>query len=338
MLVSLIVTILPWQVVAETTPAPLSNAPEQAPGSLRRGMVTAKSKLRISPSMQSEIVAIAKEGTRVEIFMETERWFHVRSEAGVEAWIYKSLVHLEREPVQGASGTPVGIMQPDITEILFASAAMPDVSSESSPGSTPELQGLGASSSVPIDETHVPPETIGTGWFIEVILSHIHGSGAYIIIALVMALVLSIALQLRGARQLRRAMQEIGQILEIVEGIYADAASAPANDSGTMMPPMSAEASTHQILRPLIEFSPVEQAVLEALSDQRAVQEGELGKILDEKGYVGPLIKAVIGDIVRKTGTTELPWVEVSYIQGRYSYRLRPEVVSNLSALPSERR
>jgi glutaredoxin 3 len=43
-------------------------------------------------------------------------------------------------------------------------------------------------------------------------------------------------------------------------------------------------------------------------------------------------------DIVRKTGTVGLPWVQVSYVQGRYGYRLQPEALSNLGQEHSERR
>ena len=338
MLSTLMLAMLPWQVGAETAGAPLSNSPEQATGALRRGIVTTTSKLRTSPSMQSEVIAIAKKGTQVEILMETESWFYVRSAASIEAWIYKSLVHIEREPLKAASNPPPGIVPPDMLELLFASAARPNDSIESALGNSPDLRGSGASAAAPIDEAPFPPETIGPGWIIDVMLSHIYTPGAYVISALIIALVLSIALQLRGARQLRRATQEIAQILAIVEEMYTDTAMTPVNEGGTTIPLRAVEASTQQSLHPLIEFSPVEQAVLEALSDRCAVQEGELARILAEKGYAGTLIKAIIGDILRKTGTAELPWVQVSYAQGRYNYRLRPEAVSNLSRPPSERR
>jgi uncharacterized protein YgiM (DUF1202 family) len=338
MLSTLMLAMLPWQVGAETAGTPLSNSPEQATGALRRGILTTKSKLRTSPSMQSEVIALAKEGTQVEILMETESWFHVKTAASIEAWIYKSLVHIERESLKAASDPSIGIMQPDIMELLFASAARPNVSIESAPGNSPDLLGSGTSSAAPIDEAPVPPETLVPGWFIDVMLAHINNPGAYVISALAMALVLSIALQLRGAKHLRRAMQEIGQILAIVEEMYTDAAMTPVKENDTMIPLRAVQASTQESLRPLIEFSPVEQAVLEALSDQRAIQEGELGKILDEKGYAGTLITAIIGDILRKTSTGELPWVQVSYAQGRYSYRLRPEAAANLSRPQSERR
>ncbi|MGH8070300.1 MAG: SH3 domain-containing protein [Candidatus Entotheonellia bacterium] len=338
MLIALMVAVLPWQVAAETIIAPLSNTSEQATESPRRGVVTLNSNLRASPSMQSEIVAIAKDGTHVEILLETERWYRVRSEAGVEAWIYKPLVLIEHEPLKDLGVTPVALTRPDIAEVLFASAAKPDASIESGLTSTLEQQGSGASSPTPLDEPHLPREMTEAGWFIDVMLSHIQSLGASVIIALVIVLVLSIALQLRATRQLRRATQEMGQILDIMEGIYADGASTRANDSGAAWLPIPADASAHQPPRPLIEFSPIEHAVLEALSDQHVVQEGELGKILEEKGFAGVLIKAIIGDIVRKTGTAGLPWVEVRYTQGWYSYRLRPEAVPTLSEQPSERR
>ena len=93
-----------------------------------------------------------------------------------------------------------------------------------------------------------------------------------------MVLVLSIALQLRAARQLRRAMQEVGQILDIVEEIYAGGMLARTSDSGPILNPMAAEALSQQPPPPGIEFSPTEYMVLEALSDQPEVQETELGK------------------------------------------------------------
>ena len=80
-----------------------------------------------------------------------------------------------------------------------------------------------------------------------------------------MVLVLSIALQLRAARQLRRAMQEVGQILDIVEEIYAGGMMARTSDSGAMLNPMKAEALAQQPPPPGIEFSPTEDLVLEGI-------------------------------------------------------------------------
>jgi hypothetical protein len=247
-------------------------------------------------------------------------------------------VGIEAEPLKDLGVSPVALARPEITEVLFASAAKPDASSEFGLTSTLEQQGSGASAPAPLDESHLPRDMTEAGRFIDVMLSHIQSLGGAVVIALVIVLVLSIALQLRATRQLRRATQEMGQILDLVEGIYADGALTRAPDSDAARLPLPADASAHQPPRPLIEFSPIEHAVLEALSNRRVVQEGELGKILEEKGFAGVLIKAVIGDIIRKTGTAGLPWVEVRYTQGRYSYRLRPKAVPTLGEQPSERR
>jgi len=338
MLISIIVAILPWQSAAEMTSPALSPTPEQAPGSLRRGIVTTISNLRASPSMYSEILAVAKEGTRVKILLESGHWFQVRSEEGIEAWIYKPLVLIEQEPIQSPSETPVAVAPSDLTETASAVATTPDILVESPAENTLEGPGSDASSGVPIGEMYILPQMTWTAWVSDTWLSHLRGRATYIIIALVMVLVLSIALQLRAARQLRQAMQEVGQILNIVEEIYAGGMLARTSDSGTMLNPMTAEAPGQQPPPPGVEFSPTEYMVLEALSDQPEVQETELGKILDEKGLSGVLIKAIIGDIVRKTGIIGFPWVEVRYVQGRYRYRLRPEAVPNLSMQRLERR
>jgi len=334
----LLLTMFPWQVEAEAAGDPVSRSPEQSTGALRSGIVTTRSNLRASPSMQSAVIAIAKEGTQVEILLETESWFHVRSTTSLEAWIYKSLVRIEGEPSKGGSDLPLGMMQPDIMELLFTSAAWPNASIESAPGNSLDFLGSVASSAPLIAATPFSPESPVPRWFIDVVLAHINSPGAYVISALIIALGLSIALQLRGARHLRRAMEEIGQILAIMEEMYTAAAMTPVKESSTTIPQRAVEAAIEQRLHPLIEFSPVEQAVLEALSDRCDVQEGELGEILNEKGYAGALIKVIIGDILRKTSTAELPWVQVSYAQGRYSYRLHPEAAWNIGTPQSERR
>jgi hypothetical protein len=165
---------------------------------------------------------------------------------------------------------------------------------------------------------------------IDIFRLYVQGLGAYIIVALCGVLVLSIAFQLRAALQLRRAMLEMGRILDIIDEICTGGGSASNSERPAPMTLMPAEGQDSQPMTPVIEFSPIEHAVLEALSDQHPVQEGVLGKILDEKGFAGLLIKAVIGDIVRKTEATGVPWIEARYVQGRYSYQLRPEAVSDL--------
>jgi hypothetical protein len=338
MLISLMVAIPPWQAVAEVTNPPLSHTTEQAKTSPRRGIVTSTSNLRASPSPQSAVIAIAKEGTHVEIFMEARRWYHVRSADGVKAWIYKSLVLIEEEPIEGPNAPPLAFTQPEITEPLLAVTTKSDALVEFQPENTAEDQESSASSVTLIDEPHVLSQKWWLGWSIDPSLIHLQDLSAYVIMALVMVLVLSVTLQLRAARQLRRAMQEMGQILDIVEELYAGSTLARTHEGDTTLNPMPpAEALVQQTARLRIEFSPIEHTVLEALSDQREVQETELEKILEERGLAGVFIKAVIGNIIRKTGMTGLPWVEVRYVQGRYCYRLLPEAVPKLSTPPLQR-
>jgi SH3-like domain-containing protein len=330
-LISLTAAILPWQTLAETTSTALSYTLEQTPGPLRRGIITRLSNLRASPSIHSEIVTVAKEGTRVQILLESGRWFHVRSDKGVEAWIYKPLVLIDRESIKDPSGTPEAAAPSDLAETALAVAATPEVFVEFQAASPPEEPESEASPAAPIDEPEVLPPVTWVAWFLDAWLSHLRGPAIYVIIALGLLLVLSVTLQLRSSRQFRRTLQDMGQILDLVEEVYGTGVLARTSDSSAALPPMPAEDLAQQPGRPGIEFSPLEYAVLEALSDQREVQEAELGKVLAEKGFTGVLIKAVIGDILRKTGIFGLPWMEVHYAQGRYRYRLRPEAMPHLS-------
>jgi SH3-like domain-containing protein len=337
MLISLTATILPWQTAAETTSPDFSYTSEQALDSLRRGVVTVNSNLRASPSLRSGVVAVTKEGTRVEILMESARWYQVRSEEGVEAWIYKPLVLIEQEPIQRSSGTPVALPQSDIPEAAFAVAATSDVFVDLQAANTAEEPSWDTPLAAPIDAPPVLPQVIWTAWVVDPWLSHLLSPAAYVIMALLIMLALSITLQLRSAKQLRRTMREMGHILDVVEEIYAGGQLAGTSDGSTALHLAPAEALAQELTRPQIGFSLTEYAVLEALSDQREVQEAELGKILAEKGFAGMLIKAVIGNIVRKTGIVGVPWVEVRHVQGRYCYRLGAEAVPNLKEHRLER-
>ena len=328
MLILLMVTIHPGPAVAEVSSPPILQTPAQATTSPRRGLVTSTSNLRASPSMQSPVVTIAREGAHVEILMEDGRWYHVRSDEGVEAWIYSSLVRIEQEPIEGPSATPVRIAQPGIMEHLLPMTTKSDVFVEFQPENTSANQQSGASSVTLIDALHVLSEKWLSGWFINPLLSDFQGRlAAYVIIAFVLVLMLSVTLQLRAARQLRRTMQEMGQILDIVEEFYAGSTLAWTNDRAATLNLVAAEALAQQNPQPALELSPIENAVLEVLSNRREVSEPELGKLLAEGGFTGVLIKAVIGDIIRKTEMMGLPWVEVRYARGQYSYRLRPATV-----------
>src|SRR5919109_879269 len=321
-LISLMAAMLPWQTMAETTSTALSHAPEQTPGPLRRGIITQLSNLRASPSMHSEIVAVAKEGTRVQILLESGRWFHVRSGEGVEAWIYKPLVLIDQESIKDpiGSATPEAPAPSDIAETALAVAATPEVFVEFQAASPPEEPESEASPAAPIDEPEVLPQVRWVVWFLDTWLSHLRGPAVYAITALGLLLVLSVTLQLRSSRQLRRTLQDMGQILDLVEQAYGAGVLARTSDSSAALPPMPAEDLAQPPVRPAVEFSALEYAVLQALSDQQEVEEAELGKVLAEKGFTGVLIKAVIGDMLRKTGIFGLPWMEVRYAQGRYRY------------------
>jgi Bacterial SH3 domain len=328
----------PWPAATETTSAPLSIASERSAGFPRQGIVTKMSHLRLSPSMQSTIVTIAKEGTLVEILAENDQWYRVTHKAGVEAWIYKSLVRIEPEAREPQTPASTASTPPHFWELLPASATMPDISVEPSSVNIQVERETDVLPLIGVDQPTQPSEAPWSGWLTATIPPSMQGLSGYVIIGLAMTLGLSITLQLRATRQLRRAMHEIDQIVAIVEEIYAAAALPQPRDSRAPPTLRLAEAPTKQLQHPVLAFTAVERAVLDAMSDQREVQEGELGKILAEKGLAGVLLKAVIGDIVRKTGAMGLPWVDVRYVQGRYRYRLRPDAVSSLDMSPPERR
>jgi Bacterial SH3 domain len=326
----LMMVISPWQVMAETatpTPSPL---PERASALPRHGTVTQTSNLRASPSPLSEVVGVAKEKARVKILQESGRWYQVSSEDGVDAWIHKSLVLIDQEATPSPSATAGDLGQSDLVGITSAPA--PDVVDEFHAEDTAEEVRAVAVSAAPVDWPYGYFDTAWTNRLVDVLLAHIHGPAAYVISALALTLLLSITLQLRAGRQLRRAMREMGQILDMVEEIYAGGLLARLGDSDTAFRPLTAPAPAQPTASQGLDFSPIEYAVLEALSDQQEVQETELGKMLTEKGFAGVLMKAVITDILRKTSAVGLPWVEVRYVQGRFRYRLRQKSAPNIDA------
>ena len=81
------------------------------------------------------------------------------------------------------------------------------------------------------------------------------------------------------------------------------------------------------------QLSPLERAVLEAIHEYGEIQERELADKLKQRGFSGVLIKAVIGDIMRKTGSDSPPLLGVRrHAQGRYTYQLRRREVAGPAA------
>jgi hypothetical protein len=308
--------------------SPTVKVEEEPRRSPNRGIVLLSANLRDAPSMQSEVVGVAREGTLLDIFEEKGSWFRVKVEGRVEAWIHKSLLRVEPmrpepEPLRPASSDPV----PPANVGAFAEPSPPVVlpllaSETPPPREKPPDTVLIAQ---PIAAAEPAPSTPGFEFpaLFDVIAAYVQGSGGYFLAGLVVILIVSIGLQLRAARQLKRTMREMNHLLEMVETLQAESPAAP------VLSPQPEVALAHPSRAlpshpaPMIPFTPVERAVLDTIAEHGELHERELGKILASKGFSRVLIKAVIGDLVRKTAVDGLPWVEVRYAQGRYTYRLR---------------
>jgi hypothetical protein len=229
------------------------------------------------------------------------------------------------------AGSEGGEESPSAAAVIGDASTVFGVSGECRLESAAGQQDLGFSPAISGNAPRISLGGVGFDWAIDALLPHVRGLEAYVIPTLVVVLMLSIAFQLSAVRRLRRAMREMGLILDIVEEIYADGMFAATVGSGAVAKSMPGDASAPLPEHPVIEFSPVERAVLQAMSAQREVQEKDLANILAEKGFTGVLVRAVIGEIIRKTSATGLPWVEVRYIRGLYRYQLRSEEVSSLS-------
>jgi hypothetical protein len=304
--------------------------------------------------MQGEVVATAKQGTPVEIVSETTHWYRVKTEQGLEAWIYKPLVVLEADDQRPQAEPPATSARPNDSEALPSHPEQPLPSAEVPPPperplasaevpSPPEQSLRSADVPSPEGEQLANPELSqpllspgallptplpDKGLEFDAIFSFFHAAGVYLIAGLVVIVILSIGLQLRAARQLKRAMREMEQIVDLVEEIYTASTLWRTTAGQTALTPVSSEAVAVSLPQPAAELTALERAVLEAVATRREVQEGELAKILEEQGFPGVLIKAVIGDIVRKTAAEGVPWVEARYADGRYFYRLRPTEVT----------
>jgi SH3-like domain-containing protein len=322
--------------VAETPSPPNPISSEHIPGFPKRGSVTTIANLRSAPSMQSEVVSIIKDGMPVEILTETGRWYRVKTEEGLEAWIGKSLVIIDptlRKMPSLVSGTAVPAEMQALEESPAPAPVMADASAETTtPRSedTTDQQDAGASLGLPEEAPPISLKEAEFTWSIDSMFPYVQGLEAYVIPALVIALILAISFQLKAARQLRRAMQEMGQILDIVDDIYAHGMLARTGDGEAMAKALSESISAPQLETPSIQFSGLEHAMLQAMSDHREVEERELTEALAVKGFAGVLIKAVIGGIIRKTKASGQQCIDVRYVHGRYRYQLRREGMSAL--------
>jgi len=316
--------------IASTSPSP----PHEQGPTFSRGTVTTAANLRALPSMQSEVVAIAKQGTPFEILAESGRWYHVRIEGGIEAWIGKSLVSIDSSARKLRKMGADSVILPDIMPLADAPpSTSPTTVIVDDPPTTGGDPLLSPVASQDQDTDLVAPASEGlpffldgegiSVWSIDTLLMSAAGLEIYMIPSLIVMLVLAIILQLRAARQLRRAMHEVGLILGIIEELSAQVAMVQTGGVHTFPIGDGRRVSMAPVQVPAGEFSLIERAVIQALSLQREVQEEELASTLTQQGFSGVLVKAVIAGIMRKTHTTRLPWIETRYTQGRYSYKLR---------------
>jgi hypothetical protein len=319
---------------AETTSPPRLIPLEHVPGFPKRGSVTTMANLRSAPSMQSEVVSIIKDGMSVEILTETGRWYRVKTEEGLEAWIGKSLVAVEPTPQKMPSpfrGTPAPPEMQAREESPSPAPVTDDTPAETAtPHSedTADQQDAGPPLELPEEGLPISLEEDAFHWPIDGMFPYVQSLEAYVIPALVIVLILAIFFQLKAARQLRRAMQEMGLILDLVDDIYANRMLARTGDGEATAKALSQSASVSRLETPSIQFSALEYAMLQAMSDDREVDEKELTEALAAKGFTGVLTKAVIGGIIRKTKASGQQRIDVRYVQGRYRYQLRRESTS----------
>jgi SH3 domain-containing protein len=332
---------LPCPLAVASSNATLGTDTGPSSLAMARGIITLTSNLRDAPSMKSGVVGVAKERTTVDILGQTEHWYHIRTPEGLEAWIYKPLVFVE--PVAAPQTQTTEVSRPEISppteiqDVQDTSTPEPEDISESTQPVAPEgdqqqssdTPTWPASSLAPAEPLARPsaptaPKAVSNkpSVALQPVFEPFRGLVGYLLAVLVVVVMVSIGLQWRAARQLRRATSEMGQILDLVEDIYSEVAlSRPNTPQAPPAIPATSPAVTLPTLGP--EFTPLERALLESLSSGEAIQEGELAKMLQQRGFSGVLIKAVIGDIVRKTAGDGRPWVAVEYTHGRYAYALR---------------
>ena len=77
-----------------------------------------------------------------------------------------------------------------------------------------------------------------------------------------------------------------------------------------------------------VEFSPVEQAVLQTLSAHGELAEHELRDHLGQHGFSQLLTKAIVSDIIHKTNGNGQAWINVRYQDGHFRYAFQHTVLN----------
>jgi hypothetical protein len=300
---------------SEFIPAPTTAADATRRWPHLRGVTLTRANLRQAPSIQSEILAVAKEAALLEVLEEGGAWYRVRTEAGVEAWVHKSLLRLQQVPLEQEpprlavpTASPTYLSLPVISPAAVATPY--PISEAPAPWHEPSAPSLMAQP-LDVDEPYAPPLPLTFPVALQLILGHLQGTSSYVLTGLAVVLIFSTGLQLRAARQLKRTMRDMDHIIEMIEAVQAETPAAPARSAPPAIP------------GPALPLSPVERIVIETIAEHGELDEHELRKLLEEKDFPRVLIKTVIGDLIRKTAADGLPWVEASYAQGRFTYGLR---------------
>lgn len=333
---------LTWAISSPSLAAAGQNLPrpvwERTEEPFQAAVVKTKANLRASPSLEGNVLSLAREGTVVQILEGTRRWYRIKTTEGMEAWIYKTLLVIPRVSLGPQPGGADDAVPPTPEPPIGGSAEMHPLPPSEQPASlaSPPVEGehhagMAISQPVPTPEqatlVHQPPERPQN----DHTLADAQRLSGYLLLVLFLGLLVVMGLQLRTARQLRRAMRQVDQItrhpaptpqsLGAVEKIQA---VAPLAAAGLGQPSTAHfEAEVPPLLDLPEEMSALERTVIEAMYEQGELQERELVNILEKRGFPGVLIKAVIGDLVRKTGSDGPPWVRVRHAHGRYTYQFQ---------------
>ena len=205
--------------VPSRPPAAFAAAPTEA---LPRSVVVkTNANLRASPSLKGNVLGIAREGTVVQLLGETERWYWVKTEAGLEAWIHKTLAVIFQAPLRPQPGEvtePVaaGAISPSGpgAEVQAPPAAEPPVPAASAPVATEQPQGVVVSPPAPTAGPTPPLFSSPEPSPHVSVLAQFQGLSGYLIGTLLVVLLAAIGLQVRTTRQLKRTMRDVDQLID----------------------------------------------------------------------------------------------------------------------------